>query len=54
MNVVYTSPYVYGPAGHVITANLRIIGNKHIHRLLIKGPLYREHMLTGVKYRIYY
>ena len=37
-----SSPYVYGPAGHVITGNLRIIGNKHIRRLLIKGPSYRE------------
>ena len=35
-----SSPYVYGPAGHVITGNLRIIGNKHIHRLLIKEPSY--------------
>ena len=37
-----SSPFVYGPAGHVITGNLRIIGNKHLRRLLIKGPLYRE------------
>ena len=37
-----SSPHVYRPAGHVITGNLRIIGNKHICRLLIKGPSYRE------------
>ena len=37
-----SSPYVYGPAGHVITGNLCIIGNTHIRRLLIKGPSYRE------------
>ena len=36
------SPYVYGPTGHVITGNLRIVDDRQLRQLLIKGPLYRE------------
>ena len=36
------SPYLYGPAGHVVTGNLRIINNGRICKLLVKGPSYRE------------
>ena len=47
-----SSPYVYGPGGHVVTGNLRIIGNKHIRRLLIKGPSYGEqNYVNWRKYR---
>ena len=37
-----SSPYNYGPAGHVVTGNLRIVDNRHIRQVLIKGPSYRE------------
>ena len=37
-----TSPYVYTPAGHVVTGNLNIIRNRHVRKLLSKGPTYRE------------
>ena len=30
-----TSPYIYPPAGHVVTGNLNIIRNRHLH---LKGP----------------
>ena len=36
------SPYVYGPTGHVITGNLRIVDDRQLRQLLIKGPSYRE------------
>ena len=35
------SPYVYGPTGH-LTGNLRIVDDRQIRQLLIKGPSYRE------------
>ena len=38
----HSSPYLYVPVGHVVTGNLRIITNKHIRKLLVKGPSYRE------------
>ena len=37
-----TSPFVYTPAGHVVTGNLNIVKNKHVRKLLMKGPTYRE------------
>ena len=39
-----SSPFMYGPAGHVVTGNLRIVEDKHniIRELLIKGPSFRE------------
>ena len=36
------SPYIYVPAGHVVTGNLNIVKNRHIRKLLMKGPSYRE------------
>ena len=37
-----TSPYTYAPAGHIVTGNLGIVKNKHVRKLLTKGPTYRE------------
>ena len=37
-----TSPFVYTPAGHVVTGNLNIVKNKHVRKLLMQGPTYRE------------
>jgi hypothetical protein len=37
-----SSPFLYKPAGHVVTGNLNIIKNRHIRKLLVKGPSYRE------------
>ena len=36
------SPYIYKPVGHVVTGNLNIVSNRHVRRLLMKGPKYRE------------
>ena len=36
------SPFVYTPAGHVVTGNLNIVKNKHVRKLLMKGLTYRE------------
>ena len=36
------SSYKYEPAGHVVTGNLCIIKNRHLRKLLLKGPSYRE------------
>ena len=37
-----TSSYIYAPAGHIVTGNLGIIKDKHVRKLLTKGPTYRE------------
>ena len=37
-----TSPFVNTLAGHVVTGNLNIVKNKHVRKLLMKGPTYRE------------
>ena len=37
-----SSPYLYSPAGHVITGNLNIVDNLKLKDLLSKGPKYRE------------
>ena len=38
-----SSPFMYGPAGHVVTGNLRIVEDKHnIRELLIKGLSFRQ------------
>ena len=37
-----TSPYIYAPAGHIVTGNFGIIKDKHVRKLLTKGPTYRE------------
>ena len=36
------SPFIYSPAKHVVTGNLNIIKNRHIRKLLVKGPSFRE------------
>ena len=30
------------PAGHVVTGDLRIVTDRHIRKLLMKGPQFRE------------
>ena len=37
-----TSPYNYAPLGHIVTGNLKIIKNRKLRQLLLKGPSYRE------------
>ena len=37
-----SSPFVYDPAGHVITGDLNIISNISLRSVLAKGPKYRE------------
>ena len=37
-----TSPYLYSPAGHIITGNLDIIDNNILRDSISKGPKYRE------------
>ena len=34
------SSYKYEPAGRVVTGNLCIIKNRHLRKLLLKGPSY--------------
>ena len=36
------SKYNYIPAGHVVTGDLRIVTDRHIRKLLMKGPQFRE------------
>ena len=36
------SPFVDTDHGHIVTGDLRIIANKHLRKLLSKGPNYRE------------
>jgi len=35
-----SSPFLYGPANHVVTEILNFVKDKHMHKLLLKGPLY--------------
>ena len=37
-----STSYIYAPAGHIVTGNLGIIKDKHVRKLLTKGPTYRE------------
>jgi len=37
-----SSPFIYNPAGHVITRDLKIINNTSLQDVLAKGPKYRE------------
>ena len=37
-----SSQYVYTPAGHVVTGNLRIIEDYKLRELIMKGPSHRE------------
>ena len=37
-----SSPYLYSPAGHVITGNLNIIDNLKLKDLIYKGPKYKS------------
>ena len=36
------SKFCYEPHGHVITGDLRVIGNVRLRELIAKGPKYRE------------
>ena len=40
--VIESSPFRYEPHGHVITGDLRIVKNRNLRRLLLKGAKYRE------------
>ena len=37
-----SSEFCYGPAGHVVTGDLRIIKDAKLRELVNKGPSYRE------------
>jgi len=37
-----SSPFIYNPAGHVITGYLKIINNTSLRDVFAKGPKYRE------------
>ena len=37
-----SSPYIYQPAGHVVSGDLNIVKNTRLRELLHKGPKYRE------------
>ena len=41
------SPYNYAPAGHIVTGNLGIIKDKHVRKLLTKGPMSAENKITN-------
>ena len=45
------SPYIYAPPGHIVNRNLGIIKDKHVRKLLTKGPMYREqnNRIVGIK-----
>ena len=48
------SPYVYGPAGHVITANLSIVNDKQIRQLRIKDIRIGNRIIqTGIGFNQY-
>ena len=36
------SPFIYQPAGYIVTGNLSIVGSNVLQDLLTKGPKYRE------------
>ena len=40
---------MYSPAGHVVTVNPRIVEDKHIREILIKGPSFREQIILKIK-----
>ena len=44
------SPFLYGPAGHVITGDLSIIENDELRNVIRKGPKYREAQPIKWKY----
>ena len=37
------SKFVYQPAGHIVTRNLKIISDSRIRKIVSKGPKYRFH-----------
>ena len=37
-----TSPFLYEPAGHVVTGDLNIVQNLDLTDILCKGPKYHE------------
>ena len=37
-----SSQFLYSPAGHIVTGDLKIIQNKQLRDLISKGPKYRE------------
>jgi hypothetical protein len=37
-----SSPFIYNPADHVITGDLKIINNTSLQDVFTKGPKYRE------------
>ena len=43
-------PYLYSPAGHVITGNLNIVDNLKLKDLISKGPKYTEAKSFNWKY----
>ena len=44
------SPFLYQPAGHVVTGDLNIVENHSLRNLLMKGPKYRENRSFNWKY----
>ena len=45
-----TSPFLYQPAGHVVTGDLNIVENPYLKDILSKGPKYREARPFSWKY----
>ena len=45
-----SSPYLYSPAGHVVTGDLNIVENEQLKNILAKGPKYREPKSFSWKY----
>ena len=45
-----TSPFLYQPAGHVVTGDLNIVDNPELKDILLKGPKYREARPFSWKY----
>ena len=45
-----TSPFKYGPIGHVITGDLNLVDNRKLKNILAKGPKFREPQPINWKY----
>ena len=45
-----SSPFLYSPAGHVVTGDFNIVENVQLKGILAKGPKYREPKSFSWKY----